>query len=136
MNTCMTCGKSFDPDYKAQKLCKECLDKYTKRYWDCRHEREIGHTRRPTCIVCDKNMTNGFSVCPDCRAVWKKIYYEIMRPQILIQERNRIKRMRDKAIETAVENRLRTGLDEDIAAARKAGLSYGAYMVRKKGLIR
>lgn len=135
MNTCITCGKSFEPDYKAQKLCKECLDKYTKRYWDCRHEREIGHTRRPTCIVCDKTMTNGFSVCPDCRAVWKKIYYEIMRPQILIQERNRMNKARDNAVKTVSESRLQ-GLDNDIAAARKAGLSYGAYMVRKKGLVR
>lgn len=134
MNTCMTCGKSFDPDYKAQKLCKECLDKYTKRYWDCRHEREIGHTRRPTCIVCDKTMISGFSVCPDCRAVWKKIYYEIMRPQILIQK-NRMNKARYNAVKTVSENRLQ-GLDDDIAAARKAGLSYGAYMVRKKGLVR
>lgn len=135
MNTCMTCGKSFDPDYKAQKLCKECLDKYTKRYWDCRHEREIGHTRRPTCIVCDKTMTSGFSVCPDCRAVWKKIYYEIMRPQILIQERNRMNKARYNAVKTVSENRLQ-GLDNDITAARKAGMSYGLYMARKKGLVK
>lgn len=80
-------------------------------------------------------MTRGFSVCPDCRDAWKKIHYQIMRPKTIIQARSRMKRMRDKAIETAVENRLRTGLDEDIAAARKAGLSYGAYMVRKKGLV-
>lgn len=135
MNTCMTCGKSFDPDYKAQKLCKECLDKYTKRYWDCRHEREIGHTRRPTCIVCDKLLTCGFSVCPDCRAVWKKIYYEIMRPQILIQERNRMNKARDNAVKTVSENRLQ-GLDNDITAARKAGMSYGLYIARKKGLVK
>lgn len=135
MNTCMTCGKSFDPDYKAQKLCKECLDKYTKRYWDCRHEREIGHTRRPTCIVCDKTMTSGFSVCPDCRAVWKKIYHEIMRPQILIQKRNRRNKARYNAVKTVSENRLQ-GLDNDITAARKAGMSYGLYIARKKGLVR
>lgn len=135
MNTCITCGKSFEPDYKAQKLCKECLDKYTKRYWDCRHEREIGHTRRPTCIVCDKTMTSGFSVCPDCRAVWKKIYYEIMRPQILIQERNRMNKARYNAVKTVSENRLQ-GLDNDITAARKAGMSYGLYMARKKGLVK
>jgi hypothetical protein len=79
-------------------------------------------------------MMSGFSVCPDCRSIWKKIYYQIMRPKTLIQARNRMKRTR--ASVAAFESRLRTGLDDDIAAARKAGLSYGAYMVRKKGLIR
>lgn len=136
MNTCMMCGKEFNPDYKAQKLCKECLDKFTHRYYDYQEYRKQGHTRRPTCIVCDKPLTCGFSVCPDCRDAWKKIYYQIMRPKTIIQARNRMKRMRDKAIETAVENRLRTGLDEDIASARKAGLSYGLYMARKKGLVK
>lgn len=136
MTKCMVCGKEFNPDYKAQKLCNECLDKFTHRYYDYQEYRRQGHTRRPTCIVCDKPLTCGFSVCPDCRDAWKKIYYQIMRPKTIIQARNRMKRMRDKAIETAVENRLRTALDDDIAAARKAGLSYGAYMVRKKGLVR
>lgn len=136
MTKCMVCGKEFNPDYKAQKLCNECLDKFTHRYYDYQEYRRQGHTRRPTCIVCDKPLTCGFSVCPDCRAVWKKIYYEIMRPQILIQERNRMNKARYNAVKTVSENRLRTGLDEDMAAARKAGLSYGAYMVRKKGLVR
>lgn len=136
MTKCMVCGDEFDPHYKAQRLCQSCLDKFAKRYWDWNEYRKQGHTRRPTCIVCDKPLTCGFSVCPDCRDAWKKIYYQIMRPKTIIQARNRMKRMRGKAIETAVENRLRTGLDEGIAAARKAGLSYGAYMVRKKGLVR
>lgn len=126
MTKCMVCGKEFNPDYKAQKLCNECLDKFTHRYYDYQEYRRQGNTRRPTCIVCDKPLTCGFSVCPDCRDAWKKIYYQIMWPKIIIQARNRMKRMRDKA----------TSLDEDIAAARKAGLSYGAYMVRKKGLVR
>lgn len=130
MNTCMMCGKEFNPDYKAQKLCKECLDKFTHRYYDYQEYRKQGHTRRPTCIVCDRPMTRGFSTCPDCRATWKKIYYEIMRPQILIQERNRMNKARDNAV-----SRLQ-GLDNDITAARKAGLSYGLYMARKKGLVR
>lgn len=130
MNTCMMCGKEFNPDYKAQKLCKECLDKFTHRYYDYQEYRKQGHTRRPTCIVCDRPMTRGFSTCPDCRATWKKIYYEIMRPQILIRERNRMNKARDNAV-----SRLQ-GLDNDITAARKAGLSYGLYMARKKGLVR
>lgn len=130
MNTCMMCGKEFNSDYKAQKLCKECLDKFTHRYYDYQEYRKQGHTRRPTCIVCDRPMTRGFSTCPDCRATWKKIYYEIMRPQILIQERNRMNKARYNAV-----SRLQ-GLDNDITAARKAGLSYGLYMARKKGLIR
>lgn len=130
MSKCMVCGDEFDPQYKAQRLCQSCLDKFTKRYWDaCRKQ---GYTRRPTCIVCDKPMMSGFSVCPDCRSIWKKIYYQITRPRTLIQARNRMKMTRDKAL----ESQLHTGLDDDIAAARKAGLSYGAYMVRKKGLIR
>lgn len=129
MTKCMVCGDEFDSHYKAQRLCQSCLDKFTKRYWDWNEYRRQGHTRRPTCIVCDKPLTCGFSVCPDCRDAWKKIYYQIMRPKTIIQARNRMKRMRDKTI-------LRTGLDEDIAAARKAGLSYGAYMARKKGLVR
>lgn len=132
MTKCMVCGKEFNPDYKAQKLCNECLDKFTHRYYDYQEYRRQGHTRRPTCIVCDKPLTCGFSVCPDCRSIWKKIYYQITRPRTLIQARNRMKRTRNKAF----ESRLRTALDDDIAAARKAGLSYGAYMVRKKGLIR
>ena len=136
MKTCMMCSKEFNQDYRSQKLCKECLDKFTKRYWDWNEYRKQGHTRRPTCIVCDKPLTSGFSVCPDCRPIWEKIYYQIMRPRTLIQARNRMKRTRDKAVEAAFESQLHTGLDDDIAAARKAGLSYGAYMVRKKGLIR
>lgn len=135
MNTCMMCGKEFNPDYKAQKLCKECLDKFTHRYYDYQEYRKQGHTRRPTCIVCDRPMTRGFSTCPDCRATWKKIYYEIMRPQILIQERNRMNKARDNAVKTVSESRLQ-GLDNDITAARKAGLSYGLYMARKKGLVK
>ena len=135
MNTCMMCGKEFNPDYKAQKLCKECLDKFTHRYYDYQEYRKQGHTRRPTCIVCDRPMTRGFSTCPDCRATWKKIYYEIMRPQILIQERNRMNKARDNAVKTVSESRLQ-GLDNDITAARKAGLSYGIYMARKKGLVK
>lgn len=80
-------------------------------------------------------MTSGFSVCPDCRAVWKKIYYEIMRPQILIQERSRMNKARYNAVKTVSENRLQ-GLDNDITAARKAGMSYGLYIARKKGLVK
>lgn len=34
MNKCMVCGEEFDPQYKAQRLCQSCLDKFTKRYWD------------------------------------------------------------------------------------------------------
>lgn len=133
MSKCMVCGEEFDPQYKAQRLCQSCLDKFTKRYWDWNAYRKQGNTRRPTCIVCDKPLTSGFSVCPDCRGIWKKIYYQIMRPKTIIQARNR---MRNQVAATAFESQLRTGLDEDIAAARKAGLPYGAYMVRKKGLIR
>lgn len=136
MSKCMVCGDEFYPQYKAQRLCQSCLDKFTKRYWDWNAYRKQGYTHRPTCIVCDKPMMSGFSVCPDCRDAWKKIYYQIMQPRTLIQARNRMKRTRDKAVEAAFESRLRTGIDDDIAAARKAGLSYGAYMVRKKGLIR
>lgn len=132
MSKCMVCGDEFDPQYKTQRLCQPCLDKFSKRYWDWNEYRKQGHTRRPTCIVCDKPMMSGFIVCPDCRPVWKKIYYKITRPRTLIQARNRMKMTRDKAF----ESQLRTGLDDDIAAARKAGLSYGTYMVRKKGLIR
>ncbi|MFV0616853.1 hypothetical protein ACE418_02950 [Megasphaera sp. WILCCON 0056] len=133
MSKCMVCGEEFEPYYKAQRLCQSCLDKFTKRYWDWNEYRKKGNTRRPTCIVCDKPMTSGFSVCPNCRDAWKKIYYQIMRPKTIIQARNRMARNRDT---TAFESRPRTALDDDIAAARKAGLSYGAYMVRKKGLIR
>ena len=128
MNTCMMCGKEFNPDYKAQKLCKECLDKLTKRYWDWNEYRKQGHTRRPTCIVCDKTMTSGFSVCPDCREAWKHIYYEITRPKTLIQARNRMARNRHQQLQ-------QTKLDDDITAARKSGMSYGIYMARKKGLV-
>lgn len=98
MTKCMVCGDEFDPQYKAQRLCQSCLDKFTKRYWDWNECRKQGHTRRPTCIVCDKPMMSGFSVCPDCRPIWKKIYYQIMRPKTLIQARNRMKRTRDKAV--------------------------------------
>lgn len=135
MSKCMVCGDEFYPQYKAQRLCQSCLDKFTKRYWDWDAYRKQGYTRRPTCIVCDKPMMSGFSVCPDCRPIWKKIYYQIVRPKTLIQARNRMKRTRDKAV-AGFESQLRTPLDDDIAAARKVGLSYGAYMVRKKGLIR
>lgn len=135
MSKCMVCGDEFDPQYKAQRLCQSCLDKFTKRYWDWDAYRKQGYTRRPTCIVCDKPMMSGFSVCPDRRDAWKKIYYQIVRPETLIQARNRMKRTRDKAV-AGFESQLRTPLDDDIAAARKVGLSYGAYMVRKKGLIR
>lgn len=72
MTKCMVCGDEFDPYYKAQRLCQSCLDKFTKRYWDWNEYRKQGHTRRPTCIVCDKPLTRGFSVCPDCRDTWKK----------------------------------------------------------------
>ena len=136
MNTCMMCGKEFNSDYKAQKLCKECLDKFTHRYYDYQEYRKQGHTRRPTCIVCDRPMTRGFSTCTDCRATWKKIYCEIMRPKTLIRARHRAKQKKDNAAREALKRQVRTGLNEDIAAARKAGLSYGAYMVRKKGLVR
>lgn len=140
MTKCMVCGDEFDPYYKAQRLCQSCLDKFTKRYWDWNEYRKQGHTRRPTCIVCDKPLTCGFSVCPDCRAVWKKIYYEIMRPQILIQamakrDRKRMNKARDNAVKTVSENRLQ-GIDNDITAARKAGMSYGLYIARKKGLVK
>lgn len=135
MTKCMVCGDEFDPYYKAQRLCQSCLDKFTKRYWDWNEYRKQGHTRRPTRIVCDKPLTRGFSVCPDCRDAWKKIYYQIMRPKTIIQARNRMKMTRNKAA-VSFESQLRTALDDDIAAARKAGLSYGVYMVRKKGLIR
>lgn len=134
MNTCMMCGKEFNSDYKAQKLCKECLDKFTHRYYDYQEYRKQGHTRRPTCIVCDKTMTSGFSVCPDCREAWKHIYYEITRPKTLIQARNRMQRARGKVTKATFESRPR-GLDNDITAARKAGMSYGIYMARKKGLV-
>lgn len=135
MNTCMMCGKEFNSDYKAQKLCKECLDKFTHRYYDYQEYRKQGHTRRPTCIVCDRPMTRGFSTCPDCRAVWKHIYYEIMRPKTLIQARNRMARNRHQQL--GLETQLQpTKLDDDITAARKAGMSYGLYMARKKGLVK
>lgn len=134
MKTCMMCSKEFNQDYRSQKLCKECLDKFTKRYWDWNEYRKQGHTRRPTCIVCDKTMTSGFSVCPDCREAWKHIYYEITRPKTLIQARNRMQRARGKVTKATFESRSR-GLDNDITAARKEGMSYGIYMARKKGLV-
>lgn len=51
MSKCMVCGDEFDPQYKAQRLCRSCLDKFTKRYWDWDAYRKQGYTRRPTCIV-------------------------------------------------------------------------------------
>lgn len=135
MNTCMMCSKEFNQDYRSQKLCKECLDKFTKRHWDWNEYRKQGHTRRPTCIVCDKPLTSGFSVCPDCREAWKHIYYEITRPKTLIQARKRMARNRHQ--QPGLETQLQpTKLDDDITAARKAGMSYGIYMARKKGLVR
>ena len=56
MTKCMVCGDEFDPQYKAQRLCQSCLDKFTKRYWDWNAYRKQGYTRRPTRIVCDKPM--------------------------------------------------------------------------------
>lgn len=135
MTKCMVCGDEFDPYYKAQRLCQSCLDKFTKRYWDWNEYRKQGHTRRPTCIVCDKPLTRGFSVCPDCREAWKHIYYEITRPKTLIQARNRMQRARGKVTRATFESQSR-GLDNDITAARKAGMSYGIYMARKKGLVK
>lgn len=31
MSKCMVCGDEFAPQYKAQRLCQSCLDKFTKK---------------------------------------------------------------------------------------------------------
>jgi predicted nucleic acid-binding Zn ribbon protein len=127
MKTCRVCGKQFQSNVNNQTICDQCRTELTERYDVFKQS----GSKNPThCIICGKKIEphgsqkKHYTCSPKCAYLMK--FIASWKCQQRKKERDIINLQ-----PTAVKPIKR--LDQNIEAAKEAGLSYGIYMAKKRG---
>ena len=102
---------------------------------------------KKTCLICGKvfETAKGAKFCPDCRTQGKRICTQCGKVFVRAHTVSMCRACKNKRKKTSYarkkeqeEKRMQNpqSLDEKVAAARAAGLSYGQYSAMRRGLLR
>ena len=130
---CGICGETFVPSSNCQKYCNDCKDRIKKEY--AKRIESEDTTHRVTCMVCGKVI--------DRKAYNSKLACSIRCAHILYAVTDKWRTMRRgttkrKYVKTHEPHRVNrkkkpySHLDQDVAEARRRGVSYGIYMMQKR----
>lgn len=127
MKICRVCGKSFYPGQSHKSICDQCRKKITDKYDAFKRS----GSKNPThCIICGKKIEPHGSQKKKYTCGTECAYYMKFIASWKCQQRKKerdIINLRSAAVKPIKR------LDQNIAAAKAAGLSYGIYMAKKRG---
>ena len=138
---CLLCGRNFRPSDRArrQELCPSCRQRILDERDAYEAEWEQGGSPSPDfCVVCGKQIdvprARKYTCSPDCKRKMRNVIEARTKGQKRADKQKR--RAALKTIEKAKPlhpdvKKKTSHLTECIAAARKAGMTYGQYMGTK-----
>lgn len=144
---CLLCGETFTTSDRAKKqeLCPSCRRRILKERNDYEAEWNQGGSPKPDfCVVCGKQIntprTRKYTCSTNCKRIMRNIIEGNTKRQKRANNRKKTaalkdaEKLQDLHKETPpTKEAVKKGshLGECIAAARKAGMSYGQYMAIK-----
>ena len=144
---CLLCGRNFRPSDRArrQELCPSCRQRILDERDAYEAEWEQGGSQSPDfCVVCGKQIntprTRKYTCSTNCKRIMRNIIEGNTKRQKRANNRKKTavlkdaEKLQDLHKETPpTKEAVKKGshLGECIAAARKAGMSYGQYMAIK-----